>query len=195
MNRLIYDIEIIKAIPTREPQIDGIEYCDGWLDHEGMGISVIGYQYNDEPIDCCLSAASFLDLLISLDDEEYTLVGFNSRSFDDKLLAANGLEDIQTDYDLLEEVRIAAGFQAHFQSVPRGYSYKLDAIAKANGMAKTGSGELAPVLWQQGKEQQVIDYCKMDIAITAAMLDLGLVGELIDPNTGDKLQLRALEHE
>jgi hypothetical protein len=195
MNRLIYDIEIIKAIPTREPQIDGIEYCDGWTDHEGMGISVIGYQYNDEPIEHCLSAASFLDLLISLDNEEYALVGFNSRSFDDKLLAANGLEDIETDYDLLEEVRIAAGFRAHFQSVPKGYSYKLDAIAKANGMAKTGSGELAPVLWQQGKEQQVIDYCEMDIAITAAMLDLGLAGELIDPNTGDKLQLRALEYE
>jgi hypothetical protein len=193
MNRLIYDIEIIKAIPNGE-RIDGIEYCGGWRDFEGMGISVIGYQYNHEPINYVSSAAGFLDLLVTLDDTEYSLVGFNSRSFDDKLLAANGLEGVTTHYDLLEEVRIAAGFQSHFQSVPKGYSYKLDAIAQANGMAKTGHGALAPVLWQQGKQQDVIDYCKTDIAITSAMLDLGLAGELIDPNTGNKLLLRELSN-
>jgi hypothetical protein len=124
---------------------------------------------------------------------EHCLVGFNSKGFDDKLLAANGLEGIETHYDLLEEIRIAAGFDAHFSSVPKGYSYKLDALAKANGSAKTGSGELAPVLWQQGKKQEVIDYCKMDVEITSKILNLGLAGELIDPNTGDKLKLRNLE--
>jgi hypothetical protein len=30
----------------------------------------------------------------------------------------------------------------------------------------------------------------MDVKITKAVLDLGLEGELIDPNTGNKLKLR-----
>jgi hypothetical protein len=192
MNTLIYDIEIIRAIPTKDPRIDGIEYCKSWIDYEGMGIAVIGYQWNNDPADYCLNTASFLDLLIGLDDENYKLVGFNSKSFDDKLLDAHGLEGITTHYDILEQVRIAAGFGADFRSVRRGYSYKLDAIAKANGMAKTGEGALAPVLWQQGKHQAVIDYCKADVEITAAILNLGLVGELIDPNTEYKLQLAPL---
>jgi len=192
VNRLIYDIEIINAIPTKEPRIEGIEYCKSWGDFEGMGIAVIGYKWNDEPADCAYNAESFLDVLRFYDDDEHQLVGFNSLSFDDKLLAAHGLEGIETHYDLLEQVRIAAGFKAHFQSVPRGYSYKLDALAKANGMAKTGSGALAPVLWQQGERQSVIDYCLHDCEITAAILDMGLAGELIDPNTGNKLQLAGL---
>lgn len=188
MNRLIYDIEIKNAIPGRK-RIPGINYCRGWFDYAGMGVAVIGYKWNQESPAHCRDAASFFDLLLELDDEDYKLVGFNSNSFDDKLLAAHDLEGITTHYDVLEEVRIAAGFGASFKSVPRGYSYKLDVIAKANGFSKTGDGSLAPILWQQGKHSQVIEYCKNDVEITSKILDLGLAGELIDPNTGKKLQL------
>jgi hypothetical protein len=52
MNTLIYDIEIIKAIPTKNLRID-----------KGMGIAVIGYQWNNDPAHYCLNTASFLDLL------------------------------------------------------------------------------------------------------------------------------------
>lgn len=194
MNRLIYDCEIIKAIPTKDSRIEGIEYCKGWTDYEGMGISVIGWKVNNQAARVSFSGwqfLEFLDFFCAL-SENPKIVGFNSKNFDDKLLAANDLEGIETHYDILEEVRIAAGFGPGFRSVPKGYSYKLDAIAQANGMAKTGHGALAPVLWQQGKQQEVIDYCKNDVDITSAILDLGLAGELIDPNTGNKLQLAAL---
>jgi hypothetical protein len=77
--------------------------------------------------------------------------------------------------------------------VPKGWSYKLDAIAKANGMAKTGTGELAPIMWQRGQKQEVIDYCLNDVRVTTAILELGLAGELADPNTGKKLRLAPLE--
>jgi hypothetical protein len=129
-----------------------------------------------------------LDVLRSVPEDEYKLIGFNSLNFDDNLLEAHNILEYQTHYDLLVEVRAAAGYLSHRQ-VPKGYSYKLDAIAKANEMAKTASGELAPIMWQLGRKQDVIDYCKMDVKITKAMLDLGLAGELIDPNTGNKLQL------
>lgn len=192
MNRLIYDIEIIKAIPTKEPRIEGIEFCKSWTDYEGMGIAVIGFKWNDEPARFANNVDEFVDIKMIFDTWPHQLIGFNSRSFDDKLLAAHDLEGITTDYDLLEQVRIAAGFKAHFQSVPRGYSYKLDALAKANGMAKTESGAMAPVLWQQGEHDRVREYCKADVEITSAILDLGLAGELIDPNTSNKLQLASL---
>ena len=40
---LVYDIEIVNAIPDREGiKKEGVEYCEGWGDHAGMGISVIG---------------------------------------------------------------------------------------------------------------------------------------------------------
>lgn len=44
---VIYDIEIIKAVPDRKfPRSEGVEYCAGWDDHAGMGVSVIGaYDY------------------------------------------------------------------------------------------------------------------------------------------------------
>jgi hypothetical protein len=115
-------------------------------------------------------------------------VGFNSRNFDDKLICSYEL----TNYDLLVEIRAAAGYQS-YKDVPTGCTYKLDAIAQASDCAKTGSGELAPIMWQRGQWKEVIDYVKMDVEITSAILDLGLAGELIDPNTGRKLLLSPLE--
>ncbi len=189
---LIYDIEIEKAIPGKQ-LVKGIEYCAGWSDYENMGIAVIGYKWSHEDAaSYTTSAEGFLDMLMQYDDEYYHLIGFNSRNFDDKLLTANGLEGVETGYDLLEQVRIAAGFKAEYKSVPRGYKYDLNSIAQANGAAKTGSGALAPVLWQQGKKQEVVDYCINDVLVTEKILQFGLAEKLVDPNTGSKLQLASL---
>jgi hypothetical protein len=187
---LVYDTEILKAIPYGD-LIRDIEYCKGWTDYEGMGISVIGFwlTHKDEPE---VSSVMQVFKLVTEGYAHYPVVGFNSANFDDKLMAAHGIT-IKTTYDVLEQVRIAAGFGAHHTSVRRGYSYKLDAIAQANGMAKTGNGALAPVLWQQGKHQEVKDYCLNDVRITRNILELGLKGELIDPNTGERLKLAALD--
>lgn len=68
----------------------------------------------------------------------------------------------------------------------------LHAVAKANGMSKTGTGSLAPKLWQEGKRQEVIDYCLNDVTLTYKLLNLGLDGKLKDPNTGKSLKLRPL---
>lgn len=188
INTLIYDIEIKNAIPSGDP-IPGINYCKGWGDFEGMGIAVVGYQWNDEhPV--AVSLPSFAFRLGTFYMESYVTIGFNSKRFDDALIKVNGFH-METNYDLLEEIRLAADHLPHRS--PKGFTYKLDAIAQANGMAKNGSGALAPVLWQQGQHEQVKDYCKNDVVITKKMLDLGLAGELIDPNTGNKLQLRRLE--
>jgi len=200
MPYLIYDCEIEKLIPSRnEPIEPNFKYCKGWTDYEGMGISVIGYLAIDYG---CISTGhvdfsnekSMLEPILNRFKtrvKQSVAIGFNSRNFDDRLLAANGIE-IETRYDLLEQVRIAAFGSPRWQDTPKGRTYKLDAIAQANGMAKTGSGELAPKLWQLGKKQEVIDYCKNDVKLTYDLMKLGLQGRLIDPNTGEYLKINPL---
>jgi hypothetical protein len=190
---LIYDCEIIRCIPARESSIKGLKYCRGWTDFANMGVSVIGcsltrhesFYYNNPESAIPYDFSWFRDFLAEV---KPIVVGFNSASFDDQLLAANNIE-IKTDYDVLREIRIAAFGSPDWRKTPQGASYSLDLIARANGYAKTGSGDLAPVLWQTGRRQEVIDYCLMDVKITEAILILGLEGKLIDPNTGKYLQL------
>lgn len=189
MDYLVYDTEIVNLIPSsREGKLPRYKYCSGWGDFSGMGISVIGY-YSSVSDECFHTNSP--EVFQEVASNHAVIVGFNSRCFDDSLLKAHGV-NVQTDYDLLEQVRIAAGFKAVRQSVPSGYSYKLDAIARVNGMAKTVAGELAPKLWQDGKRRAVIDYCLNDVKVTLELLKLGLDGKLKDPNTGALLKLTPL---
>ena len=181
MKKLFYDCEIANCIPsTYEENDPNYKYCDGWHDFKGMGIAVIGV-YLDW-VDKYLSfeiheLAEFAAIANSVDE----IIGFNSINFDDNLLQANGI-NIKTTFDLLCQVRIAAGMPPHFvRGVTRG-GYSLGAIATANlDYTKTGSGELAPKLWQDGKRQQVIDYCLNDVKL---LVDLYRLDQLVDPTDG-----------
>lgn len=183
---LVYDCEIAKCIP--DGQLDSkYSYCKGWSDFSGMGIA------------CICTYASWLDrygaftletlpefALLVLESDQ--LIGFNSLSFDDRLLAANGIL-VETSYDLLCEVRLASGQPAFYTpGLTRG-GYNLDALAAANlGRSKTGSGALAPKLWQDGKRQEVMNYCLNDVRLTWKLLQKRL--ELVDPTNHQILKLR-----
>lgn len=204
MKCLLYDCEIIRCIPQRGVDCNPtLQWCGGWTDYANQGISVIGFaiwtgeaeiEYGVKVLDPNVSedARNARKLFRFLSSTADRVLGFNSRNFDDKLCLAHGIE-VGTHYDVLEEVRVAAFGSSRWQDTPRGRSYALGALAEANGMAKTGTGELAPVLWQRGKHQEVIDYCLQDVKITVEILQLGLAGELTDPNTGKLLTLRGLE--
>jgi|GEM_PF-859663 DEAD/DEAH box helicase domain-containing protein len=189
---------------------DGYQYCAGWNDFENMGIAVIGvcnidteelYYFSDRDHNLKRGKylegfnhfpGAFVDFDAITEKGEIELIewwGFNSLNFDDKLCRANGI-DIYTNHDLLCQIRLAAFGSSHWEDQPRGSSYSLGAIAKVNGMAKSGSGELAPKLWQDGKHQEVIDYCLNDCLITARLIKLFERGALIDPNTGEKLNVK-----
>lgn len=196
MNYVIYDCEIIKCIPTSGINLHAFyEMCNGWDDFENMGISCVGFAYPDSIPNYWSSHRENLSILkdwMEATSQSFTkLIGFNSKSFDDNLMKANGIS-VQTDYDVLEEIRLVAFGSNRWEDTPKGFSYSLDAIARANGEAKTGSGALAPQLWQQRKFQEVIDYCLHDVQITKKILHLELDGKLVDPNTGKLLQLRPL---
>lgn len=200
---VVYDSEIIKCIPPKEGSPDPtLDYCLGWDDHSGMGISVVAVgivstfytTYRAFVLDPKVNpdVPSTIDELSRCLSSGF-LVGFNSKKHDDNLLAAEMITDQGlrfASFDLLRAIRLAAFGNAEWTAVPSGYSYSLDKLAKANHLGgKTGSGEFAPKLWQRKQYQQVIDYCVNDVALTVKILDLGVRGQLIDPNTGNLLRI------
>jgi len=189
-NILIYDCETIKVISAKTPKMS-LQYCNSWYEYDKMGISVIAFWYKNKtyheanlenkiPWNNC---RLFIQILF----ENPKIVGFNSKKFDDLLLGANGI-DIKTSIDLLDEIRLAAYGSKNWDRQPKGFSYSLKNIALANNLEKTGSGEIAPVLWQQGKYNEVIEYCKNDVEITKEIFIKLKSGCLVDPNSKKMLQ-------
>lgn len=194
MEAMIYDIEIKKAIQGRnETKLAGIEYCGGWNDHAGMGISCIGafdYATGRTRVFMDDNIGEFAELVKQRD----LIVSFNGLSFDNRVCAANGIEvpDAKS-YDILVEMWLAAGLGPKF-AFPTHMGFGLDATCEANfGTRKTGHGALAPVDFQRGKFGSLVDYCLNDIALTKQVFDqIVASGQLLDPRgSGDLLTLRA----
>ena len=194
INAIVYDIEIIKAIPNKgEPLIEGIEYCKGWHDHAGMGVSVIGvYDFVEDRyrVFCKGNFVEFFGLTVN---RKY-LVSFNGVGFDNKVLNNQwtGFNEkwqmpVDGQYDLLQEIWSAYG--------QRFKGSGLDAMCSANGLGgKTGHGSLAPVMWQRGQMGAVIDYCLQDVKLTKELFLLSQRGPLKSP-AGGELNLRRIINE
>ncbi len=152
--RLFYDCEIVNPIRQK----------DDWRDYQYLGISVIGCYASWLPEKIRLQAfteGNFQEFQ-KLADEANEVIGFNSLSFDDRLCQAHGIR-IKTTYDLMVEVRRAAGEPLSGPCTP---GYNLAQLAEINlGQKKTGLGSQVPDLWGQGKYQQVIDYCLNDVML------------------------------
>lgn len=183
LDAIVYDAEIVNCVPTSdEPRDPDLAYCQGWNDKAGMGVAVVAAidLWTGQPrIFLEDNLAEFAAMVAT----RFHLIGFNSKSFDDPLLAAAGVS-VTTTYDLKLEFFKALG--------QRLKSYKggrtLDAIAAANlGEQKSMKGALAPVLWQRGQKGQVIDYCLKDVFLTARLIHK--LPALIDPVTGQTVTL------
>lgn len=193
-NIIVYDIEIIKAIPPKDtPKLEGIEYCGGWNSHEDMGVSVIGaYDFNQDRYRIFTKDnwGEFAAMASPDFRDEFIFAGFNSIPFDNSVLKASGIVDIPEThcYDLLREIWHGAGLGERFE-YPSHMGYGLDAVAKANGLSgKTGNGALAPVYWQRGDIGTVIDYCLQDVAITTKLIKKVIESnQLKDPKTDEWL--------
>jgi hypothetical protein len=174
MNAIVYDLEIIKAVPSKnEELLNGIEYCDGWHDHKNMGISVIGcYDYGASRYRtfCKDNFQEFRELAREAD----SLVSFNGIGFDNKVLEACGLPLLRNGenyYDILREIWIADGLGPEFV-YPTHTGYGLNEVARINlNAGKTGHGAVAPVDWQRGNIGRVIDYCLEDVRLTKRLFD------------------------
>lgn len=164
---MIYDIEIKRAIQSGdEPRLDGIEYAEGWKDYAGMGIAVIGaFDLVEQRYRVFLE--DNLDEFNELAIKRPYVVSFNGHQFDDQVVRAAGVElPEEKSVDLAALIWKAAGIEPGTH--PKGLG--LDALCRINGIGgKTGNGALAPVLWQQGKRGQVIDYCLADVMLTLGL--------------------------
>lgn len=160
---LIYDCEILRAIGAQENP--AIEYCAGWRDFAGMGVTcVCAWDGADERYR--VFKADNLEEFSRLASEREEVVSYNGLSFDDKLMEANGVS-VRTTYDLLVECWRAAGLPPVYtpRVTPKGYT--LEEVARRTlGRGKSGSGAEAPVLWQRGQRGRVIDYCLNDVQLT-----------------------------
>lgn len=189
---IIYDAEIIKAIADKKhPHQVGIEYCEGWRDFKGMGVSVVcAYDYNEERYRVFLK--DNFSSLQALFDQHDLLVGFNNLRFDNPLLGASELlAPAFKSYDILREIWQAAGIGPEFR-FPTHLGYGLDAVLRANlpGMAKSGDGAMAPIWWQQGEIGKVVDYCLEDVRLTKRLFDIIMdTGELQCPKAGKTLNI------
>lgn len=197
-NMIVYDLEILRAIPGRNGErIEGIEYCKGWHDHGSMGISVLcAYDYLEDRyrVFCLDNKAQWNALVL---ERRPLCVGFNNIPFDNSVLretAGWNFPPEEECYDLLRETWAAAGLGPEF-SYPSHAGYGLDAMCEVNfNLRKSGNGALAPVQWQQGDFGAVIDYCIMDVLLTRKLMDRVIEGKpLLDPKTGRELHLRAPE--
>ena len=190
---IVYDCEIEKAIPQRnEPRIQGIKYCHGWRDFEGMGISVIvAYDFlsHEYRVFCQDNLYDFQELV----RRSEIIVGFNNNSFDDQLCKANGIYiPPEKSYDLLSEIWTGVGLPRSYKSIKQA-GFGLDACSKANGgHTKSGHGALAPIQWQQGKNGAVIDYCLHDVWLTVILLKKVIrKGEINHPKTpGETIKVK-----
>lgn len=190
MKLVVYDCEILNVIPdsiTKLAPEPGINYCKGWGDHAGMGISVIcAYVWGDGyRVFLKDNMLEFQQLALA---ESTIMVGFNNRSFDDKLLAAclPVILPEHRSWDLLREFRRAKGGNP---DAPGSGTGGLNGLALANFLQGKQSTANAPRDWQQGLHGKVIDQCLNDVMLTKKLVELALDYRLRDPATGRKLAM------
>lgn len=182
LNALIFDIEIKRAVPGKEPRVEGVEYCNGWGDKANMGVAcVCAYDYVEERYRVFMddNLQEFFNLIGSRD----VLVGHNIIAFDNEVLKHTGWTiSPEVCYDTLVELWAAAGLGPVFQGASHG-GFGLDAVCKANfGVGKTGYGGTAPIDFQMGKYGSLLDYCLTDVHRTKLLFDRILeLGFVLDP--------------
>jgi hypothetical protein len=186
---MIYDCEIQKAILNKNANpIPDIEYCQGWDDFQGMGVSIIGaYDYEEDRYRVFMgdNIAEFNEMVNTYD----VIVGFNSINFDNKLCAANGLAySDEKSYDVLVELWRGLGLNTTFDYKTHS-GLSLDACCVANfGYGKTNSGANAPIMWQRRQYGSLIDYCLDDIRWTRRLMDRILIdGFVINPKAKNSI--------
>lgn len=181
MNLVIFDAEIMNAVPPQDPaqRLKGINYCQGWEDKAGMGIACI-CAYDLLTSRAHVFMPDNLEAFVELAQARDGVLGWNNHRFDDRLLEAKGIAFPEgKSLDLASRVWRAAGIPEGER--PSGLG--LDAVCRANGLAgKTGDGALAPVLYQNCKFGALIDYCLGDIYATLRLYRrIASAGGCIDP--------------
>lgn len=136
----------------------------GWHRAQAMGISCVVlydsgenrfFEYLENQIDDLVARVQTLDFL----------VGFNIKRFDYLVLKGYTEFNFQSlpTLDILESVYQQLGFRL-----------SLDHLATGSlGSAKSADGLQALKWWKEGRIQEIIDYCRMDVTVTRDLFVFG----------------------
>jgi DEAD/DEAH box helicase domain-containing protein len=93
------------------------------------------------------------------------VVGFNTRGFDFRVLQTYVNFDLRAlpDLDLMVDLKRVAGFRPGLDNC----------CAATLGEKKSGGGLQSLQWWREGREQEVIDYCKQDVILTRKLHEFG----------------------
>ncbi|MFU2210964.1 DEAD/DEAH box helicase [Solidesulfovibrio sp. C21] len=136
----------------------------GWGNAYKMGISV-AVLYDSSLDDFLVYRQEELPALYEALTQCNLVVGFNINRFDYKVLAGASHFDHHAlpTLDILEKVHDRLG-----------YRLSLDGLAKATlGARKSASGLEALAWWKEGRMDEIITYCKQDVAVTRDLYIFG----------------------
>lgn len=133
----------------------------GWHRADLMGVSC-GVLYDSKKDEFFEFLEDQVPQLIEYLQQFEIVVGFNIKRFDYRVLSGYSDFDFSKlpTLDILEEVHQRLG-----------YRLSLEHLARVTlGAKKTADGLQALRWWKQGRIREIIDYCKMDVAITRDLL-------------------------
>lgn len=130
---------------------------------EALDISVVGvYSYKQDKY--IAYEAHELPALGELLKDAEMIVGFAITRFDLPVMAKHYDFDLFTipRIDILDEIELASGRRI-----------SLEILAQQNlGYGKSGKGLDAPILFKEGKIQELKDYCLQDVKVTKDLYDM-----------------------
>lgn len=149
---------------------------------DALNISVVGlYSYNDN--EYVVYDEHQLQELGERMREAGLIVGFATRRFDIPVMNKHYDFDLFTlpQLDILEEIELASGKRI-----------SLELLAQENlGYGKSGKGMDAPILYAEGKIQELKDYCIQDVKVTKEVYDLAKKqGYLMVPQRSEPTPLK-----
>lgn len=185
MNLLFLDCEIASCIPGDDQEEDNrlrkmYQFCAGWHDFAGMGLACVTTYSTGEARPHVYLSDNWEDLVTAIQSHDM-VVTFNGDQFDIPLLGHNGIYvgSDAASFDLAAAIWEACGIERGTH--PKGLG--LDALCRAQRIqGKTASGWMAPMLHQDGKIGNLIDYCLGDtLALLRLWRHIFVAGGFRDP--------------
>ena len=140
-----------------------VQDVGGWDHIDKLGVSV-ACAYDSKTDQFIAFRENELSKLIEL-CEERLVVGYNIRGFDLPVLVPYGLKLKRVEaFDIMYDL----------EALTRQRFLKLEAVARGTlGTGKSADGLQAVEWWKQGKIQEIIDYCMMDVKVTRDVFQFG----------------------
>ena len=154
MNWLYFDIETLRSA----------EEVGGWRNIEAMGIAcTVTYSSRDRQFRTYREHEC--DALIVAMQQCDAICGFNSRRFDLRVLQPHVDCDLSSlpHLDLMLDLKSALGFAPSLNACSRA---TLDAGKSSNGLESLQ-------WWRDGREDEVIAYCRDDVDLTRRLHEFG----------------------